>query len=449
MNAKNWLVRSLIILIIFSWVAPVQVKAQDCIVSDLKGNWVYVDNHLGTNPIQGFVTNLDTTGQCPRTLWVHVFGSQQDPETPGWLESQEYVTSVNIDVPPGTIDMPISIEVLDAGYRWYQVDLVRTPDVRVPPNYNGEDMVDYVFVSLTEPQCVVTDIKGQFNYWGNHMSDNPVTGKVTNLSTDPRCQDELYILAFGSNQEPESPGWLESQVHTGTWIVVVPPGSVDLPFEQLIPAEEFCWYQVDLLRTSEVRIPPNYVSPEMVDYVFTKGKDCPAPTGSPTPTLTPTPTRTPTSTPTVTETISPSPTPTETATPPPGQLFKLFGPIMVRESAQTVQCQNLKIIGTYTNRQGKVVSAEYSFGYPGNTYDRLFVPHSSLVSFTTINGKPVSGSELGWAEGYRLDGGGPWSYRATSWSGEHPLLAKEYDFDVWCMQGQTEYSLTVPMRWDP
>lgn len=125
----------------------------------------------------------------------------------------------------------------------------------------------------TEPpkECITTDIKGRLFYEGNHMSGNPVKGEVTNLSDDPECQDELYLLVFGSNQAPETDGWLESQVHTESFKISVPPGTTDKPFSREIDTSEFCWYQVDLLRTNEVRHPPTYVVPDMVDYVFVEG----------------------------------------------------------------------------------------------------------------------------------------------------------------------------------
>lgn len=168
----------------------------------------------------------------------------------------------------------------------------------------------------TPPPCVITDLKGRLFYQGNHMSGNPVEGEVTNLSDDPACQSVLYLIAFGSDLEPESDGWLESQQFVGSWTISVPPGTEDEPISQRIPTDQYCWYQVDLLRTSEVREPPYYSGTDMVDYVFVEGT---APHCAP-PTATPSPTNT--STPTVTPSPSPSPTPTEppvepTATPKP------------------------------------------------------------------------------------------------------------------------------------
>ena len=101
---------------------------------------------MSGNPIEGDVTNLSQNSDCLDMAWGHIFGSNQIPETPGWLESQVHVGTVKFDIPPGTIDEPIKITVPNAGFCWYQVDLVRTPDVRIPPYYSGDDMIDYVFV---------------------------------------------------------------------------------------------------------------------------------------------------------------------------------------------------------------------------------------------------------------------------------------------------------------
>lgn len=117
----------------------------DCIVTDLKGVLHYTGNHMSGNPISGDLTNLATNSNCPTAAYAHIFGSNIAPESSGWLESQSYVGTVSFTVPPGTIGMPISITVPDAGFCWYQVDLVRTSQVRVPPYYAGDDMIDYVF----------------------------------------------------------------------------------------------------------------------------------------------------------------------------------------------------------------------------------------------------------------------------------------------------------------
>jgi len=123
-------------------------------------------------------------------------------------------------------------------------------------------------------ECIVTDIKGRLFYEGNHMSGNPVNGEVTNLSDDPECQDELWAHVFGSMQEPESPGWLESQSYVSTVPISVPPETEDKDITIRVPDAGFCWYQVDLVRTSEERVPPYYSGTDMVDYVFVQGSGC-------------------------------------------------------------------------------------------------------------------------------------------------------------------------------
>lgn len=169
--------------------------------------------------------------------------------------------------------------------------------------------------TATQPaQCIVTDLKGRLTYTGNHFGGNPVTGFVTNLSNDPQCQDKLFLLAFGSDLEPESNGWLESQHFVKKWTINVPPGTVDKSFSQNIDTSKYCWYQVDLLRTSEVRVPPYYSGNDMIDYVFVEG-NCNKPT--------PTATSTQVNTPTATKTGQPS----STATPQPRPQGGASGPI--------------------------------------------------------------------------------------------------------------------------
>lgn len=124
------------------------------------------------------------------------------------------------------------------------------------------------------PECIATDIKGRLLYEGNHMSGNPVHGFVQNLSDDERCQDELYLEVFGSNQEPESLGWLKSQTHTAEYTIPVPPGTIEeIEFRQPIDISGFCWYQVDLTRVKTQD--PHISGDAMVDYVFVEGTSCP------------------------------------------------------------------------------------------------------------------------------------------------------------------------------
>lgn len=130
--------------------------------------------------------------------------------------------------------------------------------------------VSFTFQNRRPAQCIVTDIKGALYYEGDHLSGNPVAGYVQNLSFDERCQQELYLEVFGSNQEPQSPDWLESQTHTAEYTIPVPPGTTEeLGFTQLIDTDDYCWYQVDLTR---VKTDSPYISGDaMVDYVFVKG----------------------------------------------------------------------------------------------------------------------------------------------------------------------------------
>lgn len=145
----------------------------------------------------------------------------------------------------------------------------------VPPAETPLPTATATPVPTDEPRsCIVTDLKGRLFYEGNHMSGNPAQGEVTNLSDNPECASTLWAHIFGSNLFPESPGWLESQVHVGTEAFDVPTGTIDAPISITVPSAGFCWYQVDLVRTSEVRVPPYYSGTDMVDYVFVQGTTC-------------------------------------------------------------------------------------------------------------------------------------------------------------------------------
>jgi hypothetical protein len=144
-----------------------------------------------------------------------------------------------------------------------------------------------------ETSCIPTDVKGDFQYSGNHLSGNPVTGLFDNIATDASCSDDIYIHVFGSNQEPETDGWLESQSHVTTETYTIPQGQTGYQVSMNLPTSDYCWYQVDATRTSEVRIPPTYNGNDMISYVFVKNREV---CGEVTPTPTATPSATPTPT---------------------------------------------------------------------------------------------------------------------------------------------------------
>lgn len=150
--------------------------------------------------------------------------------------------------------------------------------------------------------CIATDVKGHLNYSGNHLSGNPITGFFENIATNADCPDDVFVHIFGSNIAPESDGWFDSQSHVATHPFSIPQGSSQ-NIEVSVPQSDYCWYQVDATRTSEVRTPPVYHGNDMIDYVFVKNAACD---------VTPTPSATPSATPTATPSAAPSDTPTPT-----------------------------------------------------------------------------------------------------------------------------------------
>jgi hypothetical protein len=156
-----------------------------------------------------------------------------------------------------------------------------------------------VTVRTDSAECIATDVKGSIQFVGNHFSGNPVNGSFVNIASNPECSDEVYVHVFGSNDEPDSPGWLDHQFHIMSQTFTVPQDGIDMPFQLTLPHSDYCWYQVDATRTPDVRIPPYYNGDDMIEYVFVQNKEvCGEVT--PTPTQTATPSATPTDTPTPT-----------------------------------------------------------------------------------------------------------------------------------------------------
>lgn len=185
---------------------------------------------------------------------------------------------------------------------------------------------------------IPTDLKGKFLYTGDHISGDPAVGLFENVQQDNADPNDIWIRTQGSNQPPNSPGWLESQTivdNSQIYIwneqgqrvlnptdeqVAIPDDRQDPNFFRVevdVPNEDYCWYQVEAVRTSEDRNPPYYSGDDMIDSVFIPDPDRNPETCQPNPTLTATPTvtATVTATPTVTATKTATVTPTKTATP--------------------------------------------------------------------------------------------------------------------------------------
>lgn len=157
-----------------------------------------------------------------------------------------------------------------------------------------------VLTANASSECIPTDVKGSFEYTGNHAAANPVKGYFENIASNAECSDEVYVHIFGSNSAPESDGWFDSQNYVATQTISVDQGS-NKKVEITIPQTDYCWYQVDATRTPVVRTPPTYFGDDMIDYVFVRNAACDV---TPTPTATPSATVTPSEVPTVTPTPS-------------------------------------------------------------------------------------------------------------------------------------------------
>jgi hypothetical protein len=193
-----------------------------------------------------------------------------------------------------------------------------TPTATVTPTVTPTPDATTTATATIEP-CIATDVKGRLDFvpGSNHLLTDPITFFGDNIATNPACPDNLFVQFYGSTQQPESPGWLENQTHIATQEITIPEGATNFKIQIVQPSTQFCIEQVEVLRTSEVRIPPRFSGVEMVDYGF-KFLPCVTPTA--TPTNTPAPSgggeeeSAPQARPTPTETPTPIPTPVLLAT---------------------------------------------------------------------------------------------------------------------------------------
>lgn len=187
---------------------PTITPSDTCIPTDLKGYFEYTGNHLTTSPVIGHFENISQNSDCPSTVTIHAFGSMQtDIEKDGWLESQVHVASINYTIPAGTtktIEFPLSNDT----YCWYQVEATRTEEVRTPPTYYGNDMIDYVFVKGKDCDVTPTTTPSLAPSGGNeehheehhedtHEESKPAEEKVLGATTMASTGNTLPQLFAG------------------------------------------------------------------------------------------------------------------------------------------------------------------------------------------------------------------------------------------------------------
>ena len=86
--------------------------------------------------------------------------------------------------------------------------------------------------------------------------------------------------------------------------------------------------------------------------------------------------------------------------------------------------------------------------WPGVSYSNIRLAFGVPIRFEMVDGQPVEGSNLGWAEGYLPTGGGPgWEF-VGDWA-SHPIAGKLYLWSCWYREAGELCSLDIPLQWDP
>ncbi len=197
--------------------------------------------------------------------------------------------------------------------------------------------------------CIPTDVKGRFEFEGNHRAGMKVVGHFENVSTNPACPDKFWVDVYGSD-EPVAEGlnWLETQ-HFNQQIEFQVKAGEKKDIEVDINNVDDCFYQTDAVRTKEKLLPPRYNGVNMIDYTITKDVDSCLPTATATKTATSTVTFT--STPANTEVVVRStntPLPTNTPVTPTNTPANTATAINTPKSVETPPPANvvLPISGT-------------------------------------------------------------------------------------------------------
>lgn len=156
--------------------AEALAEGTNCIRTDVKGTGEHDERNITTDPSNWRLENVQPLERqsCLDDLWGRAYFSDQNPFTTGWLESQRpvvaQITVYNSDgevikrtsTAEGLVTVPdegadttttgenVVTAIIDLpdgdDWCWAQEEFVRTSELRNPPYYNGDDMVDYSLI---------------------------------------------------------------------------------------------------------------------------------------------------------------------------------------------------------------------------------------------------------------------------------------------------------------
>lgn len=176
-----------------------------CIATDVKGelNDLPGQLHFSNNPVRGVVSNIAKNAACSDDIYIHVYGSVQYPETPGWIESQRgnHIETKKIVVREGAVDEPFEYPVPNRDFCWYQVDLTRDGEIKNEPRYITND---YVFVkdidSCLPPVPVVSVTPPPPD-----AEPGPPTGKTPTATPRPTIEAPRPTATVTATPKPAEP----------------------------------------------------------------------------------------------------------------------------------------------------------------------------------------------------------------------------------------------------
>lgn len=109
----------------------------ECTTIDVHG---YFDHSSSVAPVTGYF--YDMTGEdCPNTLWVLVYGTNEDESSPTFVDSQKYITSYEVSVENGATDQIETFNAPESDYCVLQFDLMDNPAHPEPPYLYTRDSI--------------------------------------------------------------------------------------------------------------------------------------------------------------------------------------------------------------------------------------------------------------------------------------------------------------------
>lgn len=165
-------------------------NSEECVSTDVHG---WFDQSTKT-PVTGHFYNVSSNQECPNTLWVLVYGTNEDPSSPSFIDLQKYITTYPVNVAYGATDQIETFNAPQTDYCVLQYDLMDSPNNPEPPYLYTRDSI-----AVKRDGCdtvITTNSTGGSNDSEDKSETSAVLGVTTLASTGALTNMVLFALGF-------------------------------------------------------------------------------------------------------------------------------------------------------------------------------------------------------------------------------------------------------------